>query len=76
VSINELALLIRELVGSSSTIRYIPPPEDDPAVRQPDITLARQSLGWEPAVDLTDGLQRTIRWFRESLDRTASSHAV
>jgi dTDP-glucose 4,6-dehydratase len=62
-------------VSSSSTIRYIPRVEDDPTVWQPDITLARQSLGWEPTVDLSQGLQRTIRWFRESLDRVAISSA-
>ena len=39
-------------------------PEDDPTVRQPDITLARELLGWEPTVALEDGLARTIEWFR------------
>ena len=57
VSIIELALLIRDLVGSFSTVRYVPRPEDDPTVRQPDIMLARRSLGWEPTVDLADGLR-------------------
>jgi nucleoside-diphosphate-sugar epimerase len=37
-------------------------------VRQPDITLARRALGWEPQVDLDDGLQRTIEWFRRQVD--------
>ena len=60
-----LAELIRELTGSSSEIAFIPRPEDDPSVRQADITLARDLLGWEPKVDPTDGLRRTIAWFRE-----------
>ncbi len=75
VAIDELAVLIRDLVGSSSTVRYVARPEDDPTVRQPDITLARQALGWEPTVDLADGLHRTISWFRENLDRAAASRA-
>ncbi|HWM06101.1 MAG TPA: NAD-dependent epimerase/dehydratase family protein, partial [Actinophytocola sp.] len=76
VSINELAVLIRDLAGSSSAVRYIPRPEDDPTVRQPDITLARRSLGWAPTVDLADGLRRTIEWFRERLHRATTSRAV
>ena len=76
VSINELAAVIRELTGSASTVRHVPRPEDDPTVRRPDIALARRELGWEPAVDLTDGLKRTIAWFRESLDPAAAPHAV
>jgi dTDP-glucose 4,6-dehydratase len=73
VSISELALLVRDLVGSSSPLRHIPRPEDDPTVRRPDITLARGSLGWEPTVDLADGLGRTIAWFRESLVSPAAT---
>jgi dTDP-glucose 4,6-dehydratase len=59
-----LAELIRDLTGSSSEIVFIPRPEDDPSVRQADITLAREVLGWEPKVDPTEGLKRTIEWFR------------
>ncbi len=59
-----LAETIRDLTGSSSEITFIPRPEDDPTVRQPDITLARTELGWEPAVALAEGLERTITWFR------------
>jgi dTDP-glucose 4,6-dehydratase len=64
VSITELAELIRTLTGSASPIVHIPRPEDDPTVRRPDITLARAALGWTPQVDLADGLERTIAWFR------------
>lgn len=67
VSITELARLVRDLVGSSSPLRYVERPEDDPTVRRPDITLAQRALGWTPAVDLADGLGRTIAWFRDSL---------
>ncbi|GAA0898752.1 UDP-glucuronic acid decarboxylase family protein [Pseudonocardia zijingensis] len=67
VSMAELALLVRELVGSASLLEYVPRPEDDPTVRRPDISLARSVLGWEPRVDLADGLRRTIDWFRGEL---------
>lgn len=61
----ELARLIIELTGSRSTVRFIERPTDDPAVRCPDITLARGKLQWEPRVSPRDGLTRTISWFRE-----------
>ena len=59
----ELAELVLELTGSSSEIIHEPLPEDDPTQRQPDITKARELLGWEPEVDLREGLQRTIEHF-------------
>ena len=65
VSMLELAEKIRELCESSSEITFIPRPEDDPTVRQPDIALARGVLGWEPVVPFEEGLKRTIAWFRE-----------
>ncbi len=61
-----LAETIRDLCGSSVPIQYVERPQDDPMVRQPDITLARTELGWEPQVDVEDGLKRTIAWFREA----------
>jgi dTDP-glucose 4,6-dehydratase len=61
----KLAELIRDLTGSSSPIQFVPRPQDDPMVRQPDITLAKDELGWEPKVDVEDGLLRTIAWFRQ-----------
>lgn len=65
VSILDLATWIRDLVGSSSPIEFIERPQDDPTVRRPDISLARELLGWEPEVSVEDGLQRTIAWFRD-----------
>jgi dTDP-glucose 4,6-dehydratase len=71
MTILEFAETIRRLVGrggSSSPIVFKPLPEDDPQTRQPDITLARERLGWEPKISLDEGIERTIRFFREVLD--------
>ena len=62
LTILELAELIRELCGSDSEIVPIALPQDDPTVRRPDLTRARQLLGWSPTTALRDGLARTIRW--------------
>ncbi|HZF91028.1 NAD-dependent epimerase/dehydratase family protein [Streptomyces sp.] len=64
-----LARLVIELAGSDSEIRFIERPADDPAVRCPDITLARDKLGWDPEVDAEEGLRRTIAWFRSGAAR-------
>ena len=61
----ELAQTIIELTSSSSEIVHVPRPEDDPQVRQPDVTLATAEIGWKPEVTLREGLARTIDWFRE-----------
>ncbi|HEY1082601.1 MAG TPA: UDP-glucuronic acid decarboxylase family protein [Prosthecobacter sp.] len=61
----ELAELVLQKVGGSSKITFHPLPSDDPKQRQPDITLAKSQLGWEPKVPLTDGLDRTIEYFRK-----------
>ncbi len=63
-SIQELAQLVLELTGSRSKLVHEPLPADDPTQRQPDITLARKNLGWEPKVPLREGLAKTIEWFR------------
>src|SRR5262245_7629031 len=63
-TIRQLAELVLELTGSKSKIIHQPLPEDDPKQRRPDITLARQHLGWEPTTPLRDGLKKTIAWFR------------
>jgi dTDP-glucose 4,6-dehydratase len=71
-SVLSIAEMIRELAGSDSPIEYVPRPEDDPTVRQPDIGLAMAELGWEPKVDVRDGLAITIDWFREAMARDRS----
>lgn len=65
LSVLALAERIRDLVGSSSPVAYVPRPQDDPTVRQPDITLARERLGWEPIVPVDEGLKKTIAWMRD-----------
>ena len=60
----ELADMIKHLCGSSSQYEYMPLPENDPKRRKPDIRRARQVLGWEPKIELDEGLTRVIDWFR------------
>jgi dTDP-glucose 4,6-dehydratase len=67
-SVAELARLVLDVTGSASEVVHEPLPVDDPRHRQPDITLAREQLGWEPVVPLREGLERTADWFRQSLD--------
>jgi dTDP-glucose 4,6-dehydratase len=64
MTIEQIARLIIKLTGSKSQLVYRPLPEDDPKVRQPDITRARTLLGWEPKVGLEEGLTRTLDYFR------------
>jgi UDP-glucuronate decarboxylase len=63
----ELTEQVKELTNSKSEIIYEPLPEDDPRQRQPDITLAKDKLGWEPKVPLREGLEKTIAYFSELL---------
>ena len=63
-TVRQLAELVVELTGSSSPINTHPLPTDDPKVRRPDISRARHLLGWEPSVQLREGLVRTIEYFR------------
>lgn len=63
-TIRELAELVIRLTGTKSKLVKRPLPADDPTQRQPDISLARARLGWEPKVPLEEGLRRTIDWFR------------
>jgi dTDP-glucose 4,6-dehydratase len=64
VTILEFAQEILELSGSKSRIEHRPLPQDDPKVRKPDITRARQLLGWEPRVNRHEGLRRTLEYFQ------------
>ncbi len=63
-TIMELARTLIGMTGSASRVVFRELPQDDPTQRRPDITLAREKLGWEPLVPLTDGLERTIAYFR------------
>jgi dTDP-glucose 4,6-dehydratase len=64
MTMTELAETVIEVTGSSSEVVYVPRPEDDPQVRQPDTSLAEDALGWKAQVELRDGLARTVEWFR------------
>jgi len=63
-TIRELAELVIELTGSQSKIIFEPLPADDPMQRQPDISLAKKELGWEPAIQLREGLTKTVEYFK------------
>ena len=64
ISVLDLAKLVCRVVGVEPDIRFVERPIDDPTVRNPDISRARELLGWEPRVPLEEGLERTVRWFR------------
>lgn len=66
-TIKSLAAMVVGMTGSNSRIVHLPLPQDDPRQRQPDITLARKTLGWEPSVPLSEGLAKTIEYFRKVL---------
>jgi dTDP-glucose 4,6-dehydratase len=66
MTIEEVALAIAAGAGVEPDLEYHPRPEDDPSVRRPDISLAREVLGWEPKVSLEVGLRQTIDWFRSA----------
>ncbi len=67
MTILEFARLILRLTGSRSEIVYRPLPQDDPRTRRPDISRARQVLGWEPRVPVEEGIRKTIDWYRSLL---------
>ena len=66
VTVRGLAEAICDAAGSRSRIAFMERPEDDPEIRRPDLTLARELLGWEPTVSLSEGLKRTVEWAREA----------
>ena len=67
MTIKEMADKILQATNSKSKISHVPLPEDDPKVRQPDITRAKKYLNWEPVVKLDEGLQSTLKYFKEQL---------
>lgn len=71
LSVKDLAELIIEMTGSKSELISLPLPQDDPLQRRPDITMAREALGWKPSIPLSEGLQHTIQYFDEVLTASA-----
>lgn len=71
LSIRRLANLVREVTGASAALRFLTLPVDDPPRRCPDIGLARELLGWQPRIDLREGLQQTVSASRAALARSA-----
>lgn len=69
MSILALAEVVNRLTGNKAGVVFRPLPPDDPRVRRPDITRARETLGWEPKIGLEEGLKITIAWFREQLGK-------
>jgi nucleoside-diphosphate-sugar epimerase/intein/homing endonuclease len=74
-TILELAETVLQVTGSSSEITFEPLPVDDPMQRRPDITLARRLLGWQPEIDLREGLERTYAWYRAEFGEGGSGIA-
>ncbi len=73
ITISQFAEEIIKLTGTQQKVAYHPLPQDDPKQRQPDITRARQILGWEPKVTREEGLRITYQWFKEYLERKAQA---
>jgi len=65
ITILELAETVRRLAGSRSTVEHVDAPVDDPKLRRPDTTVARELLGWQPRVAFDEGLKRTLEWFAQ-----------
>ena len=75
ITIKDFAEEIIDLTDSESTITYEELPKDDPQVREPDITKARETLGWSPNVDRREGLRKTLDYFRKAIDASAPADA-
>lgn len=72
-SMNELALKIEAALGKKLQVRHLPLPEDDPKQRKPDISRASEMLGWVPTTTLSDGLDKTIGYFKQRLESSGNS---
>lgn len=70
-TIEEFAVIIRDLVGGKNEILEMPAVEDDPQRRRPDISRAKSVLNWEPRVGLKEGLKKTIKYFRQEIESQA-----
>jgi dTDP-glucose 4,6-dehydratase len=73
LTVLQIAELVREVVGSSSKIELRPLPQDDPTRRKPDISKARDRLGWQPRVRVREGIARTVEWHEKALEETRAS---
>jgi nucleoside-diphosphate-sugar epimerase len=71
MTVLEFAQQIQQIIGGTSEVEFRPLPTDDPKVRQPDISLAKSLLGWEPKVRFEDGIVQTIEYFRHFLSIAA-----
>lgn len=67
ITVNEVAQLVKELIGQQVVIQHLPIPSDDPKQRKPDISKAKALLGWEPTISLREGLKRTIEDFSKRI---------
>ena len=72
----ELAELVKSKTRSSSELVYRPLPMNDPTQRKPDISLAREKLDWQPTIELNEGLDRTIAYFKQLLDKKKLQQAA
>ena len=72
-TIGQLAETVIEMTGSKSKIQYAPLPSDDPRRRRPDISLAREKLGWEPKTPLREGLKHTIEYFDDLMQERSAT---
>jgi UDP-glucuronate decarboxylase len=75
-TIRQLADEVAKVIGEDIRITYRPLPADDPTQRKPDITRAREWLGWQPEIHLAEGLERTVEYFRQRLAREARGVSV
>jgi nucleoside-diphosphate-sugar epimerase len=75
-TISELAKLVLQITGSSSTVEYYPLPVDDPTRRRPEIKYAHDVLGWQPEIQLEEGLDRTISWLTSRAALPGKSYAI
>jgi nucleoside-diphosphate-sugar epimerase len=73
LSVEDIALFIKEITGSSSTLIYKKLPQDDPMMRRPDITKAKYFLGWEPEVQLNRGIVKTTEYFKKLSQKLADN---
>jgi dTDP-glucose 4,6-dehydratase len=75
-TVADFARLVLRVTGSDSPVEHLPLPVDDPTRRCPDITRARQVLGWQPQIRVEDGVRRTVEWFRSRPEEVRMASAA